>query len=64
MLKPQHVIQIQSVNGEFNFPEPLSPAYVCSYRNRFCELHQDPMKYVLHTMRAATQKKKGKAPWY
>lgn len=65
MLKPQHVIQIQSVNTEFNFPELLSPAYVCSYQNRFCELpsDDDPLKYALHPMRTMAEKKKGMAPW-
>jgi hypothetical protein len=64
MLKPQHVVQIQSVNAEFNFPEPLSPAYVCSYQKRFCELPPDRPKYVLHNMRAMAENKKGMAPWY
>ncbi|PNF39225.1 hypothetical protein B7P43_G17627 [Cryptotermes secundus] len=64
MLKPQHVVQIQSANAEFNFPEPLSPPYVCSYQNRFCELPpDDPLKYVLHTMRTMAENKKGMAPW-
>jgi hypothetical protein len=60
------VVQIQSVNTKFNFPELLSPAYVCSYQNRFCELppDDDSLKYALHPMRTMAEKKKGKAPWY
>jgi hypothetical protein len=63
MLKPQHVVQIQSVNTEFNFPKLLSPAYVCSYQNRFCELPPDPLQYVLHTMRTMAEYRRAMSPW-
>jgi hypothetical protein len=67
LLKPQHVVQIQSVNAELNFPELLCPSYVCYYQNRFCELPSgpcDPVQYTLHTMGAVAEDKKAVAPWY
>lgn len=64
MLKPQHVIQIQSTNSEFNFPELLSPAYVCSYRSSFSKLPSDPLEYVLHTMKTMAGDKRAMSPWY
>ncbi|XP_021938598.1 polynucleotide 5'-hydroxyl-kinase NOL9 isoform X2 [Zootermopsis nevadensis] len=66
LLKPQHVIQIQSVNAEFNFPELLCPSYVCSYQNRFCELPSGPcdsLQYVLHTMKTVAEDRKAMSPW-
>jgi len=67
MLKPQHVVQIQSAKAKFNFPELLSPAYVQYYQNRFCQLapvHCDSLQYILHPMRAMAEDKKAVAPWY
>lgn len=67
MLKPQHVVQIQSVNADLNFPELLCPSYVCYYQNRFCELPSGPydlLQYVLHTMRTVVEDKKAMSPWY
>ena len=64
MLKPQHVVQIQSMNSEFNFPELLSPTYVCSYHSRLCKLPSDPLEYVLHTMKTMAGDKRAMSPWY
>jgi hypothetical protein len=64
MLKPQHVIQIQSVKKKFNFPELLSPTYVCSYQSRFCKLPSDPLPYVLHTMKTMAGDERAMSPWY
>ncbi|XP_069681342.1 polynucleotide 5'-hydroxyl-kinase NOL9 isoform X1 [Periplaneta americana] len=61
LLRPHHVVQIQSSKADLNFPDLLHPSFVNSFQSRFCK-RSEPLDYVLHTMNTMADDKKI-SPW-